>query len=221
MKKDGVLSCWNDRGAGSGGFFDLSLPFPPFFHSEPLFLKLRWKRTLSWGTWKDSRLLSERWCTGRLSTLVSKGETGRIWFGVGGGGNLSLSSLRSFFLLASFGQGHRSSVSICSSVWRTLAILFSGGPPPFKPLLRRFLRRSPLGRDETVKKSKRPLGVGCLEKLTSWGEGLGGPRWASHSGRVPPVSGEGFVSRLFASFSVGKLVKDIVRWGVWLGRHIC
>ena len=63
------------RSRGESGVFSTPLS-PSFSHSEPLFLKLRWKRTLSWGTWKDSRLLSERWCTGWLSTLVLKGEAG-------------------------------------------------------------------------------------------------------------------------------------------------
>jgi hypothetical protein len=133
------------RSRGGSGVFSTPLS-PSFFHSEPLFLKLRWKRTLSWRTWKDSRLLSERWCTGWLSTLVLKGETG--WFEGGGLGGQPLFSPFSLLSSRLFGQGHHSSVSICSSVWKTLAILFSGDSPPFKPLLRRFLRRSSLGRDE-------------------------------------------------------------------------
>jgi hypothetical protein len=103
---------------GGKGFALLSPLSPP--HSEPLFLTLRWKRTLSWRTWKDSRLLGERWCTGRLSTLVRGRERGlrlpqraTSW----------LSRPPPFFFPC---QGHRLSVSISSTVWKTLVNSFLG-----------------------------------------------------------------------------------------------
>jgi hypothetical protein len=46
----------------------LSLDLSPLssLHSEPLFLKLRWKCTLFWETWKESRLLGDRWARDSL-----------------------------------------------------------------------------------------------------------------------------------------------------------
>jgi len=86
--------------------------------SEPLFLKLRWKCTLFGGTWKDSRLLGDRWARDGfrlghnhlpLFFLPSGAKRGRdvlslsgqpeekgALFLLDGGGNLGLAKRRLF-----------------------------------------------------------------------------------------------------------------------------
>ena len=107
-------------------------------YSEPLFLKLRWKCTLLWGAWKDSRLLGDRWAPGgfilwprHLPSFffllgAKRGERGFVLLSslLSGGGNLVWIT------------GHLFRVSILSTVWKTLVFFFSGTEPSLKPLLR-------------------------------------------------------------------------------------
>jgi len=104
--------------------------------SEPLFLKLRWKCTLFWGTRKDSRLLGDRWARDGfrlghnhlpLFFLPSGAKRGRgpgrgaplrrarpiqPFFLLDGGGNLGLAKRRLFLL------------PILSTVWKALVFFF-------------------------------------------------------------------------------------------------
>jgi len=77
-----------------------------------------------------------------------------------------------------------------------------------------------------------PLGPHILEqtRVRKWGRAALGPSSSSRTGRLPPSGGRSGVGRrrgdhrgthrLLAS-AAWIQVEDVVRWGVWLGRHIC